>query len=163
MSQSGIPGGGLALQQQNSSSFERPQTDMAQMRGQDNRSGADKKFDETQGGMHGGKGMSQAQMSVMVNQNNARRFSIYLKNVPHDKLDMASISEYFKKQFGDIQSIRLFEEKRACSIKFKAIESAEKAATFAQTSPIWDEPTIRLIYNVGGVPVVGGGTHHQQS
>ena len=85
---------------------------------------------------------------------NARRFSIYLKNLPPNKLDMASISEYFKSHYGDIQSIRLFEEKRACSIKFKAIESAEKAATYAQSNVIWDDPNIRLIYNVGGVPVV---------
>ena len=95
-----------------------------------------------------------------MNQN-ARRYSIYLKNVPADKLDLASISEYFKKNFGDIQSIRLFEEKRACSIKFKSIESAEKAAKQAQFSAVWDDSNIKLIYNVGGVPVVPASAQKQ--
>lgn len=70
-----------------------------------------------------------------------------------DKLEMASLSDFFK-QFGDISSIRLFEEKRACTIKFKAIESAEKAALFTQTNLIWGNPAIKLIYNVGGLPVI---------
>lgn len=74
--------------------------------------------------------------------------------MPADKLDVGSISDYFKPRFGDIQGMRIFEEKRACSIKFKSIESAENAAKQSQTSPIWDDPNIRLIYNVGGVPVV---------
>ena len=51
-----------------------------------------------------------------------------MKNVPLDKLeDMSHVNEVFK-QYGQINSIHLDQRKRAATIKFKEIASAEAAA-----------------------------------
>ena len=58
---------------------------------------------------------------------NARRYSVYIKNVPADKCSIVEIDTFFR-TFGDVVKIDLHREKYAATIKFKEIESAEKAA-----------------------------------
>ena len=58
---------------------------------------------------------------------NARRYSIFVKNVPQDKFNISDVSEFFK-QFGPVLNINLDVRKKAATIKFKDISSAENAA-----------------------------------
>ena len=61
---------------------------------------------------------------------NARRYSVYIKNVPQDKFNNVDIDTFFSK-FGEVVRIDRHPEKMAATVKFKDIESAEKAAQFA--------------------------------
>ena len=94
----------------------------------------------------GGKPQQQANMI-----NNARRFSIYIKNVPQDKFTNVEIDNFFS-EFGEVVRVDRHLEKQAATVKFKDIESAEKAAFFAnqQRRPIWGNPSVQLIYNFTG-------------
>ena len=58
----------------------------------------------------------------------------------------------FFNQFGEVVRIDRHPEKQAATVKFKDIESAEKAAQYAiqWREPIWGIPTVQLIYNVTG-------------
>ena len=58
---------------------------------------------------------------------NARRYSIFVKNVPQDKFNISDVSEFFK-QFGPVLNINLDVRKKAATIKFKDISGAENAA-----------------------------------
>ena len=58
---------------------------------------------------------------------NTRRYSIFVKNVPQDKFNISDVSEFFK-QFGPVLNINLDVRKKAATIKFKDISSAENAA-----------------------------------
>lgn len=72
---------------------------------------------------------------------NIRRFSIFVKNVPQTKFNIGSVCDFFKK-FGEVVNVNLDTRKNACTIKFKEIVSAEKAAEFATSNAIWDDPTV---------------------
>ncbi len=48
---------------------------------------------------------------------NARRFSVYIKNIPHDKFEIVEIDSFFK-NFGEIVRIDRHPEKMAATIKF---------------------------------------------
>jgi RNA recognition motif-containing protein len=61
---------------------------------------------------------------------NARRYSIYIKNVPQDKFNNVDIDTFFN-HFGEVVRIDRHPEKQAATVKFKDIESAEKAANYA--------------------------------
>lgn len=63
---------------------------------------------------------------------NARRYSVYIKNVPSDKLAINEIDSFFK-TFGEVIKIDLHVEKMAATIRFKEIDSAERAAYSAIT------------------------------
>ena len=65
----------------------------------------------------------QQQQSII----NARRYSIYIKNVPPEKNNNVAIDTFFN-QFGEVVRIDRHPEKQAATVKFKDIESAEKAA-----------------------------------
>jgi len=58
---------------------------------------------------------------------NARRYSIYIKNVPQDKFNIVEIDSYFN-QFGEVVRIDRHPEKMAATVKFKDIHCAERAA-----------------------------------
>lgn len=60
---------------------------------------------------------------------NARRYSIFVKNVPQDKFNIVDVGDFFK-QFGPVLNINLDDRKKAATIKFKEIESAQKAAQY---------------------------------
>ena len=62
--------------------------------------------------------------------NNARRFSIYIKNVPQEKFTNVEIDTFFS-NFGEVVRVDRHLEKQAATVKFKDIESAEKAACYA--------------------------------
>lgn len=78
---------------------------------------------------------------------NTRRFSIFVKNVPHNKFNIGCVCDFFK-QFGEVVNANLDSRKNACTIKFKEIVSAEKAAEFANSNFIWDDPNVKVIYNI---------------
>ena len=59
--------------------------------------------------------------------NNARRFSIYIKNVPQEKFNNVEIDTFFS-NFGEVVRVDRHLEKQAATVKFKDVESAEKAA-----------------------------------
>ena len=82
---------------------------------------------------------------------NARRYSVYIKNVPPEKCSIGEIDTFFR-QFGDVVKIDVHREKMAATIKFKEIESAEKAAhsTITLRQPIWGNQQVQLIYNIAG-------------
>ena len=82
---------------------------------------------------------------------NARRYSIFVKNLPQEKFNIVDIGDFFK-QFGPVLNINLDVRKKAATIKFKEISSAEKADEFTrvQNNCIWGDPSIRLIYNTAG-------------
>ena len=83
--------------------------------------------------------------------NNARRFSIYIKNVPQDKFTNVEIDTFFS-NFGEVVRVDRHLEKQAATVKFKDIESAEKAACYANQNrqAIWGNPNVQLIYNFTG-------------
>ena len=78
----------------------------------------------------GGAGHPNQKQLPSGNIMNARRFSVYIKNIPHDKFEIVEIDSFFK-NFGEIVRIDRHPEKMAATIKFQDIESAEKAAQFA--------------------------------
>ena len=82
---------------------------------------------------------------------NARRYSIFVKNLPQEKFNIVDIGDFFK-QFGPVLNINLDVRKKAATIKFKEISSAEKADEYTrlQGNCIWGDPGIRLIYNTAG-------------
>ena len=82
---------------------------------------------------------------------NARRYSIFVKNLPQEKFNIVDIGDFFK-QFGPVLNINLDVRKKAATIKFKEISSAEKADEYTrvQNNCIWGDPSIRLIYNTAG-------------
>lgn len=89
------------------------------------------------GSQHSGMGgtpransMSQGKPLQQANVINARRFSVYIKNVPQDKFNIVEIDRFFK-VFGEVVRIDLHHEKMAATIKFKDIESAMEAANYA--------------------------------
>ena len=63
---------------------------------------------------------------------NARRYSVYIKNVPPEKFTVVDIDSFFS-NFGEIVRIDRHPEKQAATVKFTDIKSAEKAAHFAIT------------------------------
>ena len=81
----------------------------------------------------------------------ARRYSIFVKNMPQDKFNIVDIGDFFK-QFGPVLNINLDVRKKAATIKFKEISSAEKADEYTRVhnNCIWGDPNIRLIYNTAG-------------
>jgi len=91
------------------------------------------------------------QVSEANGQLNPKRFSIFVKNVPHDKFKIESVCDFFK-QFGEVINVNLDSRKNACTIKFKEIVSAVKAAEFAQTNYIWDDMNVKVIYNTMAPP-----------
>jgi RNA recognition motif-containing protein len=70
------------------------------------------------------------QISDANGQLNPKRFSIFVKNVPADKFKIESVCDFFNK-FGEVINVNLDSRKNACTIRFKEIVSAEKAAEFA--------------------------------
>lgn len=95
--------------------------------------------------------MSGAKGGQNPNALNARRYSIYLKNVPPEKSNIVDVDGFFR-EFGDVLKIDLLPEKSALMVKFKEIASAERAAKFAleERNLIWGNPNVKLIYNVNG-------------
>lgn len=79
-------------------------------------------------------------------QLNPKRFSIFVKNIPHDKFKIESVCDFFK-QFGEVINVNLDSRKNACTIKFKEIVSAEKAAEYAMSNFIWNDFNVKVIYN----------------
>eukprot|EP00347_Sterkiella_histriomuscorum_P024022 403332576 len=75
----------------------------------------------------------------------ARKFSIYVKNIPDDLNNIGDLNSYFS-QFGHINNINVDLTKKTALIKFKEIESAQKAA--ASTDIILNNPKIKVIYTV---------------
>ena len=73
-------------------------------------------------------GTKPPQQASMIN--NARRFSIYIKNVPQEKFTNVEIDTFFS-NFGEVVRVDRHLEKQAATVKFKDIESAEKAACYA--------------------------------
>jgi len=72
-----------------------------------------------------------------------------VKNLPAAKSNVSAVCDFFK-QFGDINNAHMHKHKNACIIKFKEIVSAKKAAQYALTNKIWDDPNVVLIYNTQG-------------
>ena len=71
--------------------------------------------------------------------------------MPEEKFNIVDIGDFFK-QFGPVLNINLDMRKKAATIKFKEISSAEKADEFTrvENNCIWDDSSIRLIYNTAG-------------
>lgn len=71
--------------------------------------------------------------------------------MPPEKNTNVAIDTFFN-QFGEVVRIDRHPEKQAATVKFKDIESAEKAAQhyMQYREPIWGIPTVQLIYNVTG-------------
>jgi RNA recognition motif-containing protein len=95
------------------------------------------------------------QNSEVNGQLNPKRFSIFVKNVPHDKFKIESVCDFFK-QFGEVTNVNLDSRKNACTIKFKEIVSAEKAADYAAANIIWNDMNVKVIYNTMAPPKVPG-------
>ena len=98
-------------------------------------------------------------------QLNPKRFSIFVKNIPHDKFKIESVCDFFK-QFGEVINVNLDSRKNACTIKFKEIVSAEKAADYAATNFIWNDLNVKVIYNtmaIAKMPLTGSLTNPQST
>lgn len=75
----------------------------------------------------------------------ARRFTIFVKNIPPAKLLISEIWVFFKAH-GVITNIIVDERKQACTVHFREVSAAEAAS---QVSPVLGDPKIEIIYNVG--------------
>lgn len=91
----------------------------------------------------------------MNGQLNPKRFSIFVKNVPYDQFKIESVNNFFK-QFGEVVNVNLDSRKNACTVKFKEIVSAEKAAEYANTNIIWNDMNVKVIYNTMAPPKLPG-------
>ncbi len=78
-----------------------------------------------------------------------KRFSIIVYNVPEELNDLGTLNSFFIK-FGDIQKINVDLGKRSALIRFKRIESAERAAAAyfnkGKDEHIMGVPQIRIKY-----------------
>lgn len=62
--------------------------------------------------------------------------------------------------------MNLDSHKNACTIKFKEIVSAEKAADYAATNFIWNDMNVKVIYNtmaIAKMPLTGSLTNPQST
>lgn len=57
-----------------------------------------------------------------------RRYSIIVLNLPEELNNIGTLHQYFSK-YGDIQKVNVDLQKRSALVKFKSIESAERAAS----------------------------------
>ena len=71
--------------------------------------------------------------------------------MPPEKFNIREIDTFFS-NFGEVVRTELHCEKMCATIKFKDIESAEKASHYVNVAhnPIWGNPNVKLIYNTQG-------------